>query len=60
MSRKDGTMVMPWGKYRGKTIEEIPSGYLSWLMDNCDDDDICEAADLEFELREIYGTHFWD
>ena len=52
--------VMPFGKFKGKLIEEIPSGYLKWLSENCDDDDICEAADKEYEWRTRWGKHWWD
>lgn len=52
--------VVPFGKYRGKTIEEIPSGYLKWLAENCDNDDICEAADKEYQWRNQHSKHFWD
>jgi hypothetical protein len=27
---------MPFGKYRGYELWEIPRGYLEWLLDNCD------------------------
>jgi len=27
---------MPWGKYRGKALWELPAGYIDWLMTNCD------------------------
>lgn len=54
-------IVMPWGKYKGKTIEEIPSGYLKWLEDsaNCDDE-LKEAAQSELEFRTKLGTHFYE
>lgn len=26
--------IMPWGKYRGKRMEEVPADYLLWLYDN--------------------------
>ncbi|MGO9372705.1 MAG: putative quorum-sensing-regulated virulence factor [Syntrophobacteraceae bacterium] len=56
----DGTMVISFGKYRGKTIEELPSGYLKWIAENVDDDDLCEAADAEYQWRSQHGTHIWD
>jgi hypothetical protein len=27
-----GSKIMPWGKYQGKRLEEIPSAYLEWCM----------------------------
>jgi hypothetical protein len=51
---------MPWGKFIGKTIEEIPSSYLKWLAENCDDEDIATAADTEFEWRNEHSRHIWE
>jgi len=28
-------MRMPFGKYRNVPLEEVPDGYLLWLLDNC-------------------------
>jgi hypothetical protein len=56
----DGTMRMPFGKHKGKTMEEIPSGYLKWMADKLDDDDLCEAADAEYQWREQHRKHFWE
>jgi hypothetical protein len=30
--RHGGTAVMPFGKYRGTYIEDVPTDYLSWLL----------------------------
>lgn len=27
---------MPWGKYRGYRMNEIPAGYLAWLVEESD------------------------
>ena len=51
---------MPWGKFRGEFIEDLPSGYLRWLSENCDDDFIATKADEEFQWREDNGGHKWD
>ena len=29
-------MIMPYGKYRGKLIENVPHDYLLCVLDNCD------------------------
>ncbi len=34
--------IMPFGKYKGKTMEEVPANYLLYLKD-------------EMETREIWG-----
>lgn len=26
--------LMPFGKYKGKTLEDVPAKYLCWLYDN--------------------------
>ena len=28
------SMTMPFGKYRGRGLKEVPKSYISWLMDN--------------------------
>lgn len=50
---------MPWGKHKGKDIENIDSEYLKWLAENCKDEDICLAADEEYQCREKWNTHIW-
>ncbi len=27
---------MPFGKYTGERLRDVPSGYLVWLLDHCD------------------------
>jgi len=27
-------ITMPWGKYRGELLDDVPSGYLLWLLEN--------------------------
>ena len=29
-------MLMPFGKYKGEPLDEIPSDYLEWALENCD------------------------
>lgn len=53
-------MIMPWGKHKGEDIEDIPSGYLRWLAENCQDDLIATLADDEYNEREDDGTHIWE
>jgi hypothetical protein len=28
-------MRMPWGKYRGRELADVPEDYLLWALDNC-------------------------
>ncbi len=63
MSSHDGTMVVNFGKYRGKTLEEIPSGYLKWMMENLEEPEyteLLEAADTEYQWRDMFGEHFYE
>jgi putative quorum-sensing-regulated virulence factor len=27
------TMVMPWGKHKGVPLDQVPLGYLAWVLD---------------------------
>jgi hypothetical protein len=42
------TFVMPWGKYKGKTLDEIAAlryrPYLEWAANRCDDKRVRAAA----------------
>jgi hypothetical protein len=54
---------MPFGKYRDREIESLPSSYLKWLAENMDEKNprnrqICLAADREYQWREKMGQHF--
>lgn len=53
-------MVIHFGKFKGKEINEIPSDYLKWLAENCENEDICEAADEEYRWRTDNNAHFED
>lgn len=54
---------MPFGKYKGRDIETLPSSYLRWLAENMDEKEprnrrVCLAADREYQWREKMGQHF--
>jgi len=56
-------MKMPYGKFKGTPIEELPSKYLHWLAANVDDESkgeqsICLAADKEYQYRSKMNCHF--
>lgn len=53
-------MTMPWGIYKGKQIDQLPSSYLKWLAENCNDPELCCAADEEYIWRSDYNGHFYD
>lgn len=46
--------VLPWGKYKGYRIEDIPNDYLSWLA-TCDNNTVASFADLVKRYREKWG-----
>lgn len=33
MTSDPGEFVMPFGKYKGRPISQVPAGYLAWLVD---------------------------
>jgi len=56
-------IIMPWGKYEGRAIDELPSNYLHWILDNFDTEtrlkqSIVDAAEEELEWRDDNGGHF--
>lgn len=44
---------MPFGKYEGDELKDIPTEYLVWVKDNCKDieNDLWEAIDEEIDSR---------
>jgi len=50
-------MEMPYGKFRGCDVDDLPSGYLKWVAENFKDDIIASKADREWQERERFGTH---
>jgi len=55
-------MKMSWGKFKGHEIELLPSAYLKWLAENCDEESprnkqVCIKADTEWHYRERYNCH---
>jgi len=51
------TMFMPYGKYEGKQLDDLPSKYLLWVAENWDNDRIASAADAVWRWREATGSH---
>jgi hypothetical protein len=52
-------MLMPWGKYEGTPVEELPEEYLWWLYRNPLDSDseeveeLCEAIEDAWHARQV-------
>lgn len=53
-------MVLQFGKFIGKDLEEVPSDYLKWIINNVTtDEELIEEAEKEYEFREKWRTHFY-
>ena len=57
-------MRMPFGKYLTKEIELVPSGYLSWLLEqDCmgeeENEDLLDAVEYEMAVRDRSDGHFY-
>lgn len=55
----DTSIIVYFGKHKGKRIDEIPSDYLQWLIGASADEEISEAAEEEYSYREHYNCHIW-
>lgn len=42
------TTRMPFGKYRGKPLEDVPRNYLKWLLANCENASPALLAEVHF------------
>ena len=51
-------VVLPWGVYRGKTLDQVKSSYLRTLAMNCHDPIISNHADVLWNWREEMDEHF--
>ena len=54
-------MIIPFGKFRDLNIEEVPSRYLLWLVDqdwfNDEHVELSNAVVKELEWREKWDRH---
>jgi uncharacterized protein (DUF3820 family) len=55
--------AIPFGNYKGKDIEDIPSDYLTWLLGLSWFDvkypELVEEIDDELKWRTDYSKHFY-
>lgn len=55
-------MILPFGKFRGEDIEDVPNTYLEWLYDHMrinykKDELLHKAIGREIQDREFYGIY---
>jgi len=48
-----------FGKYKGSLIEDLPSDYLHWLAERCNDEEVAQAADEEYRRRDDHEAHWY-
>lgn len=44
-------MIMPFGRHRGKRLEDIPASYLRWAIENCSSASPALLAEMRRVLR---------
>lgn len=49
-----GKYIMPWGKYKGVKIENIPFDYLKWCLANTLDLNVRHNVKLFFQQRQKF------
>lgn len=47
--------TMPWGKHKGERLDQIPPGYLRWVLENCDHLTLGLRRDIRWVLDELDG-----
>ena len=52
-------MIINFGKYKGREVEELPSQYLEWFLDTIENKPrLYEAIEEEYNFREKTNTHW--
>lgn len=51
-------MEIDFGKYAGREIEDLPSGYLEYLVKDCEDEEIVMEAEQQLTYRDDHSCHF--
>jgi hypothetical protein len=49
---------MPWGKYRGRLLSEVPSGYLAWCLEECENVKPSLREAIRSELADRLGLGY--
>jgi uncharacterized protein (DUF3820 family) len=50
---------MPFGKYKGQDVENVPTGYLMWLLENGDNVPTSLIEEMENQLKLREGQGVW-
>ncbi len=50
---------MPFGKYKGQDVEDVPTGYLLWLLENGNNVPVELIEEMENQLRLRNGEGVW-
>ena len=58
--RKAVFTKVKFGKYKGERLDKIPSGYLKWIAENLEDEDLAEKASIVYNWRGSYGGHWYE
>jgi uncharacterized protein (DUF3820 family) len=56
MEKLTDESIMPWGKYKGYSMENVPASYLIWLYENDKCDELVKdyiVDNLEFLKLEV-------
>lgn len=64
MNKNEDDIIMPYGKFKGKSLYELPSSYLRFIAENWDEDTklkkkIVVEANNELIHREKFDTHHY-
>jgi len=51
--------IVPFGAHKDECIEEVPSDYLEWVINNVDNEEFVSEAEEEFERRTDENAHFY-
>lgn len=44
---------IPFGKYKGQSLKNVPDNYLKWVVLNHSDRGICEMCSVELQRRHL-------
>jgi hypothetical protein len=53
----DDKFIIPFGKYKGEYLCDLPTSYIEWLEDNIESDKIRNLATAELSYREKDGNY---